>query len=173
MVDWLLNGTSTQKGQFVPTAGERNRLSRLRMANEIQCILTYVTRWQCNTVHSKTLQLHKRNNRLSIRMTYLPIITSAHLPIPSQTRHTLFEIISLGVDAILCHDQDTCKTIHTCSRSKMPQDNSYFPMTVFKATVCASTGNNWYNCAPTRWGIRIAIDCVSGLTFKLLVPNQS
>jgi len=30
---------STQKGQFVPTAGKGNRLSWLRMANEIQCII--------------------------------------------------------------------------------------------------------------------------------------
>jgi len=33
LVGWLFNDTSTQKGQFV---GERNRLNRLRMANEIQ-----------------------------------------------------------------------------------------------------------------------------------------
>jgi len=39
LVGWLFNGTSTQKGQFVPTAGEGNRLSRLRMANEMQCKL--------------------------------------------------------------------------------------------------------------------------------------
>jgi len=32
LIDWLFNGTSTQKGQFVPTAGEGNRLSRLSMA---------------------------------------------------------------------------------------------------------------------------------------------
>jgi len=25
-------------------------------------------------------------------------------------------------------------------------------MTGFKATVCASTGDNRHNCAPTRWG---------------------
>jgi len=49
VVGWLFNGTrtSTQKGQFVPTVGEGNRLSRLiRMANnEIQCILPYVTQF--------------------------------------------------------------------------------------------------------------------------------
>jgi len=74
-------------------------------------------------VHSKTLPLHKRNNRPSNRMTYLLIITLATLPIPSQIPHTVFDIISLGVDAVLCHDQDTCKTVHTCARSKMPQHN--------------------------------------------------
>jgi len=44
MVGWLLNGMSTQKDQFVLTAGKGNRLSQLRMVNEIQCILPYVTR---------------------------------------------------------------------------------------------------------------------------------
>jgi len=37
----MFNGTSTQKGQFMPIAG--------------------------NAVHSKTIQLHKRENRLSSR----------------------------------------------------------------------------------------------------------
>jgi len=46
-------------------------------------------------------------------MTYLLIITLAPSPIPSQIPHTLFDIISLSVDAVLCHDQDTCKTGHT------------------------------------------------------------
>jgi len=27
LIDWCFNGMSTQKGQFVPTAGEGNRLS--------------------------------------------------------------------------------------------------------------------------------------------------
>jgi len=39
-----LDGTSTQKGQFAPTVGEGNWLRWLRMANEIQCIIPYVTR---------------------------------------------------------------------------------------------------------------------------------
>jgi len=43
MVGWLFNGTTTQKGQFVPTVGDGNRLSRLRMANEIRCIGYYLT----------------------------------------------------------------------------------------------------------------------------------
>jgi len=56
-------------------------------------------------------------------------------PIPSQIVHTLFNINSCGVDAILYHDQDTCKTVHTSARSKMPQHNImnivyiYFPKT--------------------------------------------
>jgi len=40
-------------------------------------------------------------------MTYLLIITLAPLPILNQILHTLFDIISLGEDAVLCHDRDT------------------------------------------------------------------
>ena len=39
---WLmLNGTSTQECQYMPTAGGWNRLGRLRMANETQCIIIF------------------------------------------------------------------------------------------------------------------------------------
>jgi len=39
-IDWLVsNGNSKQKGQFLPTVGERNWLRRLRMTNEIQWII--------------------------------------------------------------------------------------------------------------------------------------
>jgi len=44
LVGWLFNGTSTQKGQFVPPAGRETGSSRLRMVNKMQCILSYVTR---------------------------------------------------------------------------------------------------------------------------------
>jgi len=30
-------------------------------------------------------------------------------------------------------------------------------MTGFKATVCASTGDNLHNCAPTRWGSKVIV----------------
>jgi len=30
--------------------------------------------------------------------------------------------------------------------------SSYFPMTGFKATVCASTGDNRHNCSNPIWG---------------------
>jgi len=43
LINWLFNGKSKQKGQFVPLQGEGNWLRQLRMANEIQCILPYVT----------------------------------------------------------------------------------------------------------------------------------
>jgi len=78
---WLFNGKSTQKGQVMPTAGEEND-------NNV-------------TLFTITVQLHKRNNRLSNRMTYLLIIKLAPLPIPSHIPHTLFNTISLGVDAVL------------------------------------------------------------------------
>jgi len=101
----------------VPTAGEGNRLSWLRMANEIQSIIPHVT--QCNTDCSKTLQLHKRNNRQSNRMTYLPIITLALSPIPSQIPHTLFDIYNFnrcGCSLTLC----PCKTVHNWTSNCAP-----------------------------------------------------
>jgi len=74
-------------------------------------------------------------------MPYLLIITLAHPPIPSQISHTLLDIISLGVDAVLCHDQDTCSVrqftlahvakYHSTISCKM---SSNFPLTGFKAT---------------------------------------
>jgi len=53
---------------------------------------------RCNTVHGKTFQLHKRNNQLSIRMTYLLTITLRFRQY--QAIHTLIYKISLGVDAV-------------------------------------------------------------------------
>jgi len=40
----LFNGMSTQKGQFVPIAEEKNWLRQQRIANEIQCTKPYVAR---------------------------------------------------------------------------------------------------------------------------------
>jgi len=106
-IGWLvgcLTARQHKKANLCQLWGEENRLRRLRMAREIQCIIPYVTRYKCNTVHSKTLQLHKLNNRLYNRMTYLLIMTLSPSPIPSQVLNTLFDIISLGVDAVSCHD---------------------------------------------------------------------
>jgi len=47
-------------------------------------------------------------------MTYLLIITLPPSPIPSQIPHTLFDIISLSVDAVLCHDQFTFVHVAKC-----------------------------------------------------------
>jgi len=51
-------------------------------------------------------------------MTYLHIIVLVPSLIPSQIPHTLFDIISLGVDAVLCYDQYTCEAVHTWARNK-------------------------------------------------------
>jgi len=132
----------------------------LRMSNEIQCILPYVIRSQCNTVHSKTLQLHKRNNRLSHRMTYLLIILLAPSPIPSQIPHTVFDIIIHSVwmqfyVMTRTHVRQFITRVHvaTCHSTVSWIMSNYFPMTGFKATVRASTGDNRHNCATTRWGM--------------------
>jgi len=67
LVGWLFNErhVNTERS-LCANCGCGNRLSRLRMTNEIQCILPYDAQQQCITVHSKTLQLRKRSNRLSI-----------------------------------------------------------------------------------------------------------
>jgi len=84
-------------------------------------------------------------------MSYLLIITFVNT---KQIPHTQFDIISLSVDAVLCHDQDTSRTVHSCARSKMPQYNivnnvQLFSLNGFKAIVCALTGDNRHNCTPT------------------------
>jgi len=56
-------------------------------------------------------------------MTYLLIIMLVPSPIPSQIPHALFDIISLGADAVEHHAQDICTTVHTCAHSKMPKHN--------------------------------------------------
>lgn len=61
------------------------------MANEIHCIIPYVTQLTIK---------HKHNNWLSNRVTYLLIITLAPSLKPSHIPHTLFDIISLVVDAV-------------------------------------------------------------------------
>jgi len=105
LIDWLFNGTSTQKGQFVPTAGG-DYLSRLRMANEIQCTLPYVTPLQDNNVTQFTVKHSSYMNATTGYLrTYLLSNTLAPSPIPSQIPLTLFDIISLGEYAVLCHDQ--------------------------------------------------------------------
>jgi len=45
--------------------------------------------------------------------------------------------------------------------------SSYFPMTGFKATVCASTGDNRHNCAPTRWGQ----NCFQSILSKIYIND--
>jgi len=52
------------------------------MANETP----YFTQLQCNTIHIKTFQLHKRKNWLSTQMIYLHIITLALSPIQARSQ---------------------------------------------------------------------------------------
>jgi len=92
-------------------------------------------------------------------MTYLLIITLVPSQIPSQILYTLFDLISLGVDAVLCRDQDTCKTVHTYARSKMPQYNIVINVTLFSHdwfqgnSMCIDRKQSTQlYCTPTRWG---------------------
>jgi len=82
-------------------AGEGNWLRRLRIANEIQCTISTL---HDNNVTQFTVK-HSSNinatTRLSNRMTCLLIITLVHSPTPSQIPHTLFDIISLSMDAVI------------------------------------------------------------------------
>jgi len=51
--DWLIDwfkGSSTQRGHFVPRAGERNWLVRITLAKEKQCNIPQL---KCNKLHSK------------------------------------------------------------------------------------------------------------------------
>jgi len=110
---WLVfNGTSTQKGQFVPTVGMR------KASNEMQ-YLTFVT------LHDNKVTHFTVKRTLTQTFIHLFIIMLTPSPIPSQIPHTLFDIISLGVNAVERHSQDIWKTVHTksCARSKMPQYN--------------------------------------------------
>jgi len=66
------------------------------------------------TVHSKTLQLHIRNNQLSNQMTYLLIITLTPSPIPSQIPHSYFIKFNSVWMQFLCHDQDTASRNIRC-----------------------------------------------------------
>jgi len=78
--------------------------------------------------------VHKRNNRLSNRMTYLLIITFSPSPISSQIPHTLFDIISRSPMQLNIMPRTHVRQSH-CAHSKMPQHNivncvesSYFPL---------------------------------------------
>jgi len=97
LIDWLFN---TERSICANCGGGKPaRVAKDAQWDTMHNILRYTK--TINTGHSKTLQLHQRNNQLSNRMTYLLIITLAPSPIPSQIPHTLFDIISIisfGVD---------------------------------------------------------------------------
>jgi len=56
-------------------------------------------------------------------MTYLLIITYAPSPIPSQIPHTLFDIISFGEDAVVCHEQES-KGVYLTMESEIEKRSS-------------------------------------------------
>jgi len=92
-MDWLFNGTSTQNGQFVATTGggKLAKAAKDGQRDTKHNTLRYSLRDNkvLNTVHGKTLQLHKRNNRLTNRMTYLLIIKLAPYPARSHTFYSI------------------------------------------------------------------------------------
>jgi len=55
-----------------------------------------------------------------------------------------------------------------CHSTILWKISSCFPITGFKATVCASKEDNWYNWAPTRWGQWIVWICLKRLHQKSL-----
>jgi len=110
LIDWCFNGTSTQKGQFVPTAGVGNRLSRLRMANEIQCIIPYVIRQQCNTEIPPIVNTGTERDK----------ILSWRLGV--KTIHTVFlklHVISKSIQCSSNLSKSSCRAAHVgASRTK-------------------------------------------------------
>jgi len=66
LVGWLFNGTSTQKGQFVPTVGEGNWLSRQRdtMHTTLRHTTTMQHNPQLNTPVTQTQQPVIQSNDL-------------------------------------------------------------------------------------------------------------
>jgi len=63
MIEWVFNGMSTQKGQFVPAVGVGNRLRY--NAYYLTVHNNYVTHFTVN------IQLHKRDNQLSSSVIYV------------------------------------------------------------------------------------------------------
>jgi len=78
-----------------------NRLSNRKTVEHLTLQLHNCNNWLSNrkTIDHLTLQLHNCNNWLSNRMT-CSIIMLASPPTESQICYTLFDIISLGVDAV-------------------------------------------------------------------------
>ena len=103
----MFNGTSTQDRSICVNCG---RVNPTQWANDgqrdtmhnSQCVT------QCNTVHNKTLELQKCNNRLSNRMTYL---LKYYVSAFTNTK-------SVGCSFASCPGH--CMTVHTFAHSTMP-----------------------------------------------------
>jgi len=87
-------------------------------------------------------------------MTYLLIITLPSSPIPCQIPHTIFDIILLGVDAVYVMTSTHVRQFTLEYVAKYYKTISWkmvlFFHAGFKETLCASTGDNRHNCAPTQ-----------------------
>jgi len=68
LVGCLTARQDRKKGQFVPTAGGGKPAQSAKddQRDTMHITLSYMITKQCNTIHSKTLQLHKRNSRRAI-----------------------------------------------------------------------------------------------------------
>ena len=138
----------------------------------------HVTQLQSNTVHSETHMLQNCNYWLSDRMTYLLkyYISAFTNTKPVHTHiHTLFGIISLGVDAVSCHAQDTVWQFTLLyvaqSHDKKGEFVRFFLKYWFWATGHVSTRDNWYNCALSTWR-EIFMETKPSLHTKLPIYNN-
>ena len=152
----VLNGTSTQDGSVCADCG---RVKPTQLAKDDQRDTMHNSQYvtQCNTVHNKTLRLQKCNNRLSYRMTFLlKYYVSAFTKTKSDHTLPIRYNNFTRWDAVLRHAQDivrqfTLLYIAQCQDKKKWILSHFFPVYCFRATVCASTRDNRYNCAlPTR-----------------------
>ena len=148
------NGTSTQDRPICANCG---RVKPTQLAKDGQWDTMHNSQYvtQCNTVHNKTLQLQKCNDRLSNRMTYLlQYYVSAFTNTKSKSDHILpirFNNFTRW-DAVMRHAQDIVwqfTLLHIAQRHDKKKWilSNFFPVYWFWATVCASTRDNRYNCA--------------------------
>ena len=85
----VFNGTSTQKGQFVPNCGGRKLAQAVEDSQRETMHKPYVT--QYNTVNNENTQLHNCNNQLTNHMTYLLnyYVSAFTTPKPDPTHPTV------------------------------------------------------------------------------------
>jgi len=77
LIDWVFNGTATQKVCANCVGGKPAK-------NGQQDTMQNTSRYSITMYQSETLPVHKRNNRLCNRTSCFFIITLAPSPIPSQ-----------------------------------------------------------------------------------------
>jgi len=110
-------------------------------------------------------------------MTYLIIITLAPSPMPSQIPHITFSescltacispirynLTPCGCILMSCpgNVQDSSNLSRQLNATSLYREwyLVIFPWTSFRATVCASTGDKWHSCPPTKCVALIIIEC--------------